>query len=696
MAKKIRLHGSLYITLPTLAILASFSLILGACATPGPAPPVLAPTAPSAEVEPPRPAEPKVAARRIPGPPELPPPPEGVPVPTAEADREELLKYQEGVRVFRQEGRSEEALDILQGFLKMHPDSAYADDAMLEQARIHLHLGDYRKSSLTIGKMLDRFPMSPLRKRAYLELQKVSLSWEKWQDCIEAGDAVLALDPMPDERSEVLNRRAVCRFGKRDFLESIRDAVESYRAAASEDTRVLAAATIEDIGQQVKRGYLDGALDGSDGMPPYGLLAVVRLERFIQDGLFQEALVELMDILVHYPDQVPPQRVSQAYAAISDRILVKSNVIGAVLPLSGPYQVYGEKALQGIQTALGLLHPLSRRSPVSFHLVVEDSGADPVMAERAVQKLIDDHQVLTIIGPLFSRTSRSAAKAVEGRGVPLISLSPDPAIPALGENVFRRALTDAQQVKMLVEMSYGRLMMRKFAFLHPDTSYGREMTQLFWDELDRRGAEVTAIESFQPGQTDFGPQIRSMVGLDRKMTPEQQALKESGVDVELEPIVDFDALFIPADFQTVGLLAPQLAFYDVTTPTLLGTDGWNSPWVVELGEQYVEGALFTGNYLPDKENSASWELAESYWLTFGEDPQPLAAQAYDAALIVRTGVESGLVRDRSSMREYLLKLEAFQAAEGLLTTQEDGDIVQRPHLLTVDSGRIVRFVQEID
>jgi ABC-type branched-subunit amino acid transport system substrate-binding protein len=180
------------------------------------------------------------------------------------------------------------------------------------------------------------------------------------------------------------------------------------------------------------------------------------------------------------------------------------------------------------------------------------------------------------------------------------------------------------------------------------------------------------------------------------MTQEELALKEAGVDIELEPIVDFDALFIPADFQTVGLLAPQLAFYDVNEVLLVGSDGWNSPWLVELGEHYVEGALFTGGFVHDLEDPQIRELSEKYWLTFGEDPQALAVQAYDAARIIRTGIESGEVSDRSSLREYLMNLEDFPSVEGPLTTDENGDILQRPNILTVVNGKIERFEIEFD
>lgn len=686
MLIKLKPHGRLYRTLPGLAILASCGFFLAGCAAPKPLPDKVTTTAPARETKPP--------VEEVPAPP--PSPAAKMPTEAEKDDREELLKYQEGVRIFREEGRAEEALGLLDGFLMIHPESAYADDALLEQARIHVSVGEDREAIGLINRLLRDFPNTPLRKRAFIEAGNIYSRTDRWRDCIQTVDNVLTFELTPEERSGALTLRSECSIQRKRYPEAVQDALESLKISTSADSSQAARSALQQAADGLKDRDLDRILAQSDGSEGYGVLAGERLERLVEKERFEEALRELMDALVHYPGLLPEEQVGKIFAAASDRLLVRSDTIGAILPLSGPYRVYGEKALQGIQAALGLFHPLPSENLTRYKLVVGDSGADPVMAQRAARKLVDNDQVLVIVGPLFSRTSRAAAQAVEGRGVPIISLSPDPAIPGLGENVFRRALTDRQQIDLLVEMAHGRLKMRKFAFLYPDTPYGHEMTQLFWDELDRRGAEVTAAESFQPGVTDFGPQIRAMAGLDRGLTPEQQTLKDSGVEVEVEAVVDFDGLFIPADFQTVGLLAPQLAFYDVTTPTLLGTDGWNSPWVTELGEHYVEGALFTGNFIPDQMDNAARELMERYWLTFGEDPQPLAAQAYDATLLIRTGLESGMVRDRKSLTRYLLSVRDFPAAEGRLTTGEDGDIAQRPHLLTVRSGNIIRFVQEID
>ena len=616
---------------------------------------------------------------------------------TPRQEREQLMAYQEAVRLFRDEGKAKEAGEMLRAFVRMHPESPYADDALLELSRSQVYLDNRRKAISTLRKMLHRFPASPLRKRAFMELGFMLSDEGKYRNSNEALESALSLSPLPEEKFQALTIKARNLLKMRNRIQAVLTAVKAYRTAETGIIREKARQVIIETSLSLKDRELEKMLTETDGAEPMGIVAMTRVERAMENKRYQGAMRDLMDLLVDYPDQVSRDRIDSAFAELKGRLLVKSNTIGVILPLSGNYAVYGEKALQGILTAFGIFSPLEDdNSELDIEIVVKDSGADPMKTSQAVRDLSESDQVLAIIGPLFSRTTRAAVQAAIESGTPLISLSADPTIPTMGKNIFSRSITDDQQVKALTELVHNRLSMSRFAFLYPDNSYGKELMNLFWDEIDRMGAVVVAAESFQPGQTDFGPQIREMVGLDRPLTEDQKILKEAGQKIELDPIVDFDALFIPADFQTVGLIAPQLAFYDVTEALLLGTNGWNSPWVVELGEHYVEGAIFTGSFYADTEDDDTRKFMQLYWLTFGEDPQPLAAQAYDAALIIRSALESGRVNSRISLIDFISKLSEFPAAEGALTTNENGDITQVPYLLTINSGDIEKFRVEID
>jgi len=622
--------------------------------------------------------------------------PAPAPIETAPVDalreREEQLKFEEAARPFRELDDPARSFEMLDAFLAMHPDSSYADEAVLEQARIRASQGQWEEARKLLENLLEDYPSASAREAALIELAQTCKDAERWKDCVEASRNALALDLSPEERFRALLIGADCKSRGRDRLEGAADAIEAYHLAIDDNGRGKAIWALEKIAVNLDDRQILRILEGSDGSEPYGILTMELLERHVERGEEEAALSAYADIVLLYSESLPPERKERAYQLMQERFFAREGIIGVILPLSGPHSFFGQKALQGIQAAFGFQSFFPDHATRNdFTLMVKDSRGDPLEAAQAVRDLAQMDQALVIIGPLFSQTTRSAAAAAEEMGIPLISLSPDPEVPALGRNIFRRSLLDSQQVQALAGMACGRLGIRKFAALYPDDPYGREMTAAFQSEVAKHGGQVVDSRSFEAGQTDFGAQIRAMVHLDRELTSEELALKRAGGELELAPIIDFEALFIPADYRTVGMLAPQLAFYDVDKVLLLGTDGWNSPWLVEFGEHHVEGALFTAGFPPPQGNGASREMMERYWLSFLEDPLMVSVQAYDAALLVKTGIESGEAGDRAGLKKFLLELRDFPSAEGPLTTDPEGDILQEPFLLTVKKGEIILY-----
>src|SRR6185369_8431228 len=93
---------------------------------------------------------------------------------------------------------------------------------------------------------------------------------------------------------------------------------------------------------------------------------------------------------------------------------------------------------------------------------------------------------------------------------------------------------------------------------------GTEMADLFWDEVDSRGGEVRAVESFAYDQTTFMTPVQKLVGrfwkearydyyqglkqiADDKLTGIKRSRAVEQLQKTLAPITDFDAIFIPAN-----------------------------------------------------------------------------------------------------------------------------------------------------
>jgi len=158
----------------------------------------------------------------------------------------------------------------------------------------------------------------------------------------------------------------------------------------------------------------------------------------------------------------------------------------------------------------------------------------------------------------------------------------------------------------------------------------------------------------------------------------------------IPPIVDFDALFIPEVYENVVLIAPQLAFHDVTRTRLLGADGWYHEDLVRLAGDHLEGALFATNFYPESPVPYVKSFTERFAKTFDRQPGLYAAQAYDAANLVLVQLAKGF-DDREAMRDGVLATEAYPGVSGVLTMRSDGNAQKRPFLLGVERGHVVHY-----
>jgi hypothetical protein len=169
----------------------------------------------------------------------------------------------------------------------------------------------------------------------------------------------------------------------------------------------------------------------------------------------------------------------------------------------------------------------------------------------------------------------------------------------------------------------------------------------------------------------------------------EEARALTGPDGEpLPPYVDFDALFIPDAHQTAGLIAPHLAFHEVTGVRLLGPSAWNHQSFVRLGGRHIEGALFPGAFSAAVSAPNVVTFGEHFQSSFGAPPSSLAAEAFDAANLALAAAARGTT-ERDELLAAIAEEPRRVGVSGVLQLGPEGEIARRPHLLGVSGGQVV-------
>jgi ABC-type branched-subunit amino acid transport system substrate-binding protein len=191
------------------------------------------------------------------------------------------------------------------------------------------------------------------------------------------------------------------------------------------------------------------------------------------------------------------------------------------------------------------------------------------------------------------------------------------------------------------------------------------------------------VESYNNKKTDFGKEIKLLTGLNFQ--------EEKTEENEAKPVIDFDALFIPDSHTRVSMIAPQLAFYDVTGIQLLGTNAWNSPKLFKMDSEYIEGAIFVDGFFQNSYYPAVRDFIDSFYVAYGREPTDMDALAYDAASIVVSILRGNDIEIRDDLRDRMLQLKDYQGITGKTSFLENGDVQKFLYVLMVRDNEIIQI-----
>ncbi|MEE9615060.1 MAG: penicillin-binding protein activator [Thermodesulfobacteriota bacterium] len=397
--------------------------------------------------------------------------------------------------------------------------------------------------------------------------------------------------------------------------------------------------------------------------------------------------------LVVSSEEAPPALRERAVALLKEvenlsvahvAVEFEDVAIGVVLPLTGKYARFGEEALNGVRLAARVFG----ESYWPVHLKVRDvgkEGGEGGSVLNTLRALAADRNVVGLVGPLMGKVSVEMGRFAQQRGLPAVILSQKSGLPGMGEYVFRNFLTPARQAGAVADYAYYELGLRAFAVLHPENPYGEELAWHFKEEVEALGGVVVAEGSYEAGQTDFKDELEGLFAIEVT-----EGMKGRRHVTGYEVAVEADALYIPDYHHTAGLIAPYLAYYDMNEVVLLGSNGWNSPGLVDLAGEHVEGAVFVDGFFSKSDRAGTVEFMGRFTEVYGYEPGILEAHAYDAAMALLLALRNGPLQ-REAVRKRLAETTEFEGASGPMAFGTDGEVLKDLFLLTVKDGEVVEL-----
>jgi branched-chain amino acid transport system substrate-binding protein len=293
-------------------------------------------------------------------------------------------------------------------------------------------------------------------------------------------------------------------------------------------------------------------------------------------------------------------------------------VIGEYGSLTGNDADFGQSTRKGVELALDDLtaEKQGKVGGLPVRVVVEDDQGRPEDAATVVQKLINQDRVLAVIGEVASSRSLAGAPYCQENGVPMITpSSTNIKVTQVGDYIFRMCFIDDFQGVVMAKFTTENLKLKNIAILKDvKNDYSVGLTGVYSKALTERGGVVITEQAYSAGDQDFRAQLTAI-----------KAKKP-------------DAIFVPGYYGDVGLIARQARELGLKMP-ILGTDGWESDQLINIGGDALEGCYYSNHFAVDNPDPGLQTFLKKHRDKFGAEPNAITGLAYDAAQVLLRSME---------------------------------------------------------
>ena len=256
-------------------------------------------------------------------------------------------------------------------------------------------------------------------------------------------------------------------------------------------------------------------------------------------------------------------------------------------------------------------------------LVRADTGGTPDTATGPVTALINNPQVLGLVGLPFSGESRAVGPALNAAGI--VNITPSATNPGLTQNgwtnFFRGLGNDAVQGPAIGRYIQQRLNAQKVCIIKDDSDYGIGLAGTVTQAL---GPAASCQVDVKTNQREFS----AVIGQVQQQAPQ--------------------AIFYSGYYQEAAPLIQQLRDAGVQT-TFIGPDGVKDEQYVVNAAGSADGSLLSCPCVPQE---GFTDFSNAYRQAFGVAPQTYSAESYDATTILLRGLDQGIA-DRPGLLNHV-------------------------------------------
>jgi branched-chain amino acid transport system substrate-binding protein len=289
--------------------------------------------------------------------------------------------------------------------------------------------------------------------------------------------------------------------------------------------------------------------------------------------------------------------------------------IASQSPLSGGQAALGEGIKLGTQLAVEKFKGNLEKAGFKVELVPFDDQAKPDVGVANARNIIADKDIMVVIGHLNSGVAIPSSEVYKEVALAMISpANTNPTVTDRGyPNIYRVCGRDDVQGVVGSEFAHGTLKAKTAYVIHDKTTYGQGVAEFFKADAEKKGIKVVGFEGTEE-KSNFDPIVTPI----RAKNP--------------------DLIYFGGIYEQAAPFFKQAREKGVKAK-FMGPDGLDSSDLTKIAGKAVVGMNYTSVAGPVSVYPQAKQFADEYKKKFGKNPEPFAAQAYDATAIAIKALE---------------------------------------------------------
>ncbi len=348
--------------------------------------------------------------------------------------------------------------------------------------------------------------------------------------------------------------------------------------------------------------------------------------------------------------------------------------VGAILAVTGPASNLGAPEARTLELLVEQQNAKGGVGGRPIQLLLKDSGGSPEKAVSFAKQLIDEEQVVAIIGPSTSgETMAIKAIAEQGQTILLSCAAAEVIVNPLARWVFKVAPKDADAVDLLFDRMKAAGTTR-IGVLSSNTGFGKAGKDQIEKRAAAHGITILANETYDKAATD--------------LTAEVTKLKAAGVQAVLNWSIEPAQSIVLKNARQVGLTVPLYQSHGFANVQYAKAAGAAAEGVIFPASRIVVADALAASH-PQKAVVTAYKQA--YEARYKEDVSTFGGHGYDAFTVLVKALGQG-GGDKEKVRAAIEGTRGLVGTAGVFSfsaTDHNGLDASAFELLTVKDGKFV-------